>query len=36
MNENNQLCLIDRDGNKLMDYEYLTSDGRKIYFKGIV
>lgn len=36
MNEDNQMCLIDRDGNLLIDYEYLMYDGEKIYFMGKV
>lgn len=35
VNEDNQMCLIDRNGNKLVDYEYLTYDGKYGYFMGI-
>ena len=36
MNADNQMCLIDRNGNLLIDYEYLMYDGEKIYFMGKV
>lgn len=34
LNEDNQMCLIDRNGRKLVDYEYLTGDNERIYFMG--
>ena len=35
MNEDNQMCLINKRGNILVNYEYLTYDGDTGYFMGI-
>lgn len=36
INEDNQMCLIDRNGKRLVDYGYLTWNGSEGQFKGMV
>lgn len=34
-NEDDEMCLIDRNGNRIVDYGWLTSAGDYIYFNGM-
>lgn len=35
-NENNEVCLIDKNANMVINYGWLTEDGEDIYFNGAV
>ncbi len=35
-NENNELCLIDKNGDMLIEYGWLTKEGDDVYFNGAV
>ena len=36
VNEDNAMCLIDRNGNRIVDYGWLTLKENQIYFNGMV